>query len=234
MRNDNMVHVGRTRTMLLYLRRFQISEAEVAEEIGLKTLGLPAPHGPVVYIPAALAEKIAGAVASIRQSLEEEWCGDCGRRHDRAARLERLRTLLRRGPRDALELRLQMDCAYTDDDTGKRRGIPRPQLARRPLHAHEERQRHLGARRASGLEAQEGPIVPRGCSVTSASLGGDAFTLSIALGNEAMESVEDVAQALLDLGRKLAREQEAGTCAQGGAVLDRNGNTVGHWTFCRR
>ena len=123
MRDDNLVHVGRTRVILHQLRRFGVTDADVAEELGLKKLNLPAARGCVRYIPRDLAEKIAAAATLIRKSLEEEWCGACGRRHDRPARLERLRTILRRGSREAIEIRALMECAYSPDEAGARMAV---------------------------------------------------------------------------------------------------------------
>lgn len=62
----------------------------------------------------------------------------------------------------------------------------------------------------------------------TASLAGPRFTLSIELGNEDMQSDEDVARALHRLGSWF---QENSTMFEqrGGYALDDNGNTVGRW-----
>lgn len=51
------------------------------------------------------------------------------------------------------------------------------------------------------------------------------FKLEIELGNAAMKSPDDVARAL----RRIADRLEAG--AEGGKVMDSNGNSVGKWGF---
>ena len=53
------------------------------------------------------------------------------------------------------------------------------------------------------------------------------FKLTIKLGNAAMQSNEDVADALRETSAKL----EANPRATRGTIRDRNGNTVGEWTF---
>lgn len=51
----------------------------------------------------------------------------------------------------------------------------------------------------------------------------EKFTLSIDLGNEAMQTGEDVATALKAVASKLAHGEDSGR------VRDENGNTVGEW-----
>lgn len=52
------------------------------------------------------------------------------------------------------------------------------------------------------------------------------FVLKIKLGNEAMQSAEDVAWALRHLAHRL---EEPGPTS--GKVMDLNGNVVGSWTL---
>jgi hypothetical protein len=120
MSDDKMVAIGPTRTLLHRARRRGISSADIAEELGVKTLDFPSSGGLVRRIPREYAQRLAEAVARISASLEEQWCGDCGHRHDFEGRLEQLRLLLRRGPRDVGEIRRVMECAYANDATGKR------------------------------------------------------------------------------------------------------------------
>lgn len=51
------------------------------------------------------------------------------------------------------------------------------------------------------------------------------FKLDITMGNEAMQSGDDVRQALEEVGHKLNLGQEAGI------IRDINGNTVGEFVF---
>lgn len=51
------------------------------------------------------------------------------------------------------------------------------------------------------------------------------FVLSIEMGNEAMRTPEDVSDALVKLGARLARRESDGQ----GLISDENGNTVGQW-----
>lgn len=51
------------------------------------------------------------------------------------------------------------------------------------------------------------------------------FLLTIEMGNEAMRTPEDVAEALMKVGTKLARRESDGV----GVISDANGNTVGKW-----
>jgi hypothetical protein len=51
----------------------------------------------------------------------------------------------------------------------------------------------------------------------------DQFTLTIELGNDAMQSGEDVANALVEIAADLRVGQESGR------IRDYNGNTVGSW-----
>jgi hypothetical protein len=51
------------------------------------------------------------------------------------------------------------------------------------------------------------------------------FTLTIELGNEAMQSHEDIARALEDVIERL----RLATHVENGSIRDDNGNTVGRW-----
>lgn len=51
------------------------------------------------------------------------------------------------------------------------------------------------------------------------------FNLKIILGNDAMNSPDDIATALADVAARMERGQENGT------VMDLNGNTVGRFGF---
>jgi hypothetical protein len=51
----------------------------------------------------------------------------------------------------------------------------------------------------------------------------EKFTLSIELGNEAMQTGEDVARALREVAKKLDGGDDSGR------IRDENGNTVGEW-----
>ena len=53
------------------------------------------------------------------------------------------------------------------------------------------------------------------------------FTLRIELGNEAMQTPEDVAASL----REIANRLDWGMYRRSGEILDMNGNTVGEWRF---
>jgi hypothetical protein len=55
-----------------------------------------------------------------------------------------------------------------------------------------------------------------------------AFTLTIELGNEAMQTPSDVAEALEDIARYLRAN---GLITNGAGIRDANGNTVGYWEF---
>lgn len=52
------------------------------------------------------------------------------------------------------------------------------------------------------------------------------FVLKIKLGNEAMQSAEDVAYALRDLANRLEDSYPTD-----GSIVDTNGNVVGYWTL---
>jgi hypothetical protein len=54
------------------------------------------------------------------------------------------------------------------------------------------------------------------------------FTLTIELGNEAMQTPSDVAEALEDIARYLRAN---GLITNGAGIRDANGNTVGYWEF---
>lgn len=58
------------------------------------------------------------------------------------------------------------------------------------------------------------------------------FTLEIRLGNEAMQTPADVADALDRLGHRLRNYPS--TAPVEGAIRDPNGNTVGEWQFAFR
>lgn len=53
------------------------------------------------------------------------------------------------------------------------------------------------------------------------------FTLRIEMGNEAMQTPEDVGDALWAVANRL----NYGIDLQSGKILDYNGNTVGEWEF---
>lgn len=55
------------------------------------------------------------------------------------------------------------------------------------------------------------------------------FTLRITLGNEVMQTSEDVADAL----RTVANLLSYGMDRQSGKILDYNGNVVGEWGFTK-
>lgn len=55
------------------------------------------------------------------------------------------------------------------------------------------------------------------------------FAVSIALGNDAMQTPQDVAKALREIAEKLDT-----TGPSRGPVIDRNGNTVGTFTLTGR
>lgn len=53
------------------------------------------------------------------------------------------------------------------------------------------------------------------------------FTIKIELGNDAMHHGNHVARALRIVAKKI--EDLGFTCANGGGIMDANGNTVGKW-----
>jgi hypothetical protein len=55
------------------------------------------------------------------------------------------------------------------------------------------------------------------------------FTLEIAIGNEAMREVDDVARALVEAGEKMAQDGNGY-----GNIQDASGNTVGEYRFEHR
>ena len=55
------------------------------------------------------------------------------------------------------------------------------------------------------------------------------FTLRITLGNEAMQTPEDVAASLRDIANRL----DWGMYRRSGEILDMNGNRVGEWEFIK-
>ena len=55
------------------------------------------------------------------------------------------------------------------------------------------------------------------------------FTLRIKMGNEAMQTPEDVANRLLAVANRL----NYGMDRQSGEILDMNGNKVGEWEFIK-
>ena len=63
------------------------------------------------------------------------------------------------------------------------------------------------------------------------------FTLTITLGNDAMQSGEDLAAALHSVADKLAALgadpiEDLDDYDASGRVRDENGNTVGRWSLC--
>jgi len=62
------------------------------------------------------------------------------------------------------------------------------------------------------------------------------FTLSVTLGNEAMQSGEDIAQALRSVADKLEALggdpiEDMDDYDRSGRIADGNGNTVGRWSL---
>lgn len=57
----------------------------------------------------------------------------------------------------------------------------------------------------------------------------DKFTLTINLGNEAMQTPQDIAEALREVVRRLDLHSLQGTEPITGKIRDLNGNTVGEW-----
>ena len=55
------------------------------------------------------------------------------------------------------------------------------------------------------------------------------FTLRIKLGNDAMQTPEDVAASLRDIANRL----DWGMYRRSGEILDYNGNVVGDWEFIK-
>lgn len=57
------------------------------------------------------------------------------------------------------------------------------------------------------------------------------FTIQIKLGNEAMQTPDDIAGALEETAQKLVRRQSQydPATADEGPIIDLNGNTVGVW-----
>lgn len=55
------------------------------------------------------------------------------------------------------------------------------------------------------------------------------FTLEIQLGNDAMQTNEDVAEALRSIAEKLEFEEK-----ESGAIMDENGNSVGRFEVRKR
>lgn len=54
------------------------------------------------------------------------------------------------------------------------------------------------------------------------------FTLTIELGNDAMQDYGDIASALRTLARRISNNGEA-VLVDGGKIMDANGNSVGSW-----
>lgn len=73
-----------------------------------------------------------------------------------------------------------------------------------------------GGERAEQIEADI-----NGSSATAA----DEFTLTIELGNDAMQTGRDIAQALEELSQRLLTYTGPGD----GVIIDENGNTIGKW-----
>ncbi len=57
----------------------------------------------------------------------------------------------------------------------------------------------------------------------------DRFTLTIELGNAAMQSPMDIAAALRKLAVRLSREYNGLNLPDSGKIMDLNGNSVGNW-----
>ena len=57
------------------------------------------------------------------------------------------------------------------------------------------------------------------------------FSIDIKLGDDAMRSVEDVAEALEKTAAKIRTYADPPSRGEGGRVMDRNGNAVGRWGF---
>ena len=55
------------------------------------------------------------------------------------------------------------------------------------------------------------------------------FTLRIKMGNDAMQTPEDVAASLRDIANRL----DWGMYRRSGEILDMNGNKVGEWKFIK-
>ena len=55
------------------------------------------------------------------------------------------------------------------------------------------------------------------------------FALQIRMGNEAMQTPEDVAASLRDIANRL----DWGMYRRSGEILDMNGNKVGEWKFIK-
>lgn len=56
------------------------------------------------------------------------------------------------------------------------------------------------------------------------------FTLTIELGNDLMQTSEDIGAALVRYGRKFIEGADGIDVRDSGKVQDINGNTVGEWT----
>lgn len=67
----------------------------------------------------------------------------------------------------------------------------------------------------------------KSCLLRPMTTTSSTFSLSIELGNEAMQDPFDVATAL----SKLAQDMSAANYPEEGIVRDANGNTVGRYTF---
>ena len=59
------------------------------------------------------------------------------------------------------------------------------------------------------------------------------FTLTIKLGNDAMQTGEDIAGALYDASFQLASVGDTSPEGRSRAIHDYNGNTVGEWKVTR-
>lgn len=58
----------------------------------------------------------------------------------------------------------------------------------------------------------------------------DAFTLRIELGNDAMQTAQDIAEALRDTAVRIGYGAVIGT-TETGRIHDANGNEVGQWSI---
>lgn len=57
------------------------------------------------------------------------------------------------------------------------------------------------------------------------------FTITIRLGNDAMQTTENVAAALEKTAEKIRDYQDPPAAGEGGRVMDVNGQSVGEWRF---
>jgi hypothetical protein len=62
-------------------------------------------------------------------------------------------------------------------------------------------------------------------------MSADTFRLTINLGNAAMGTTDDVAEALENLAERLRKDGRSRPKIDSGHIRDINGNTVGEWEF---